>query len=199
MKIEEAQNLYSEMKSCNACVMRQGCTQVVTYDGFLDDTPLLLIVGEAPGKEEDAEGRPFVGESGILLREALRSTKILKKNNTLISNTIKCRPPENKFPQDKNIPRLCVSRWLYKEIAIIEPKRMLLLGGQALLFVAGMKGISKTRGNWLTVKGVRTMATFHPSYVIRQMREGDIETRQNFFDDVKMVAEEVAHLQEAIT
>jgi uracil-DNA glycosylase family 4 len=199
MKIEEAQKLYSEMKSCSACAMRQGCTQVVTYDGFLDDTPLLLIVGETPRKEEDERGTPFVGDCGILLREALRATKILKKNNTVMTNMVKCRPPGDKFPSDKNIPRLCISKWLDKEITAIEPKRMLLLGSMPLLFVAGLKGISKARGNWLTVKGVRTMATFHPSYVIRQMSEGDLETRQSFFDDIKMVAEEIAQLQEVLT
>jgi DNA polymerase len=166
---------------------------------MLDDTPLLLVVGEAPGADEDREGRPFVGDCGILLREALRASKVLKKNNTIISNTLKCRPPGNKFPQDKNIAKLCVSKWLDKEIAAIEPKRMLLLGNVPLNYLAGLTGITKIRGTWLTVKGVRTMPTFHPSYVIRCMNGGDMETQRLFFADIKTVADEVACVQEAIS
>jgi uracil-DNA glycosylase family 4 len=199
MRFEEARRLYAQMKECTACIMRKMCTQVVTYDGFLDDTPLLLVIGESPGADEDREGRPFVGDCGILLRQALRATKILKKNNTIISNTLKCRPPNNKFPQDKNITKLCVSKWLDKEIEAIEPKRMLLLGNVPLGFVADLTGITKVRGTWITVKGVRTLATFHPSYVIRCMNTGDMDTRKLFFSDIQTVAEEVSHLQEALT
>lgn len=198
MRIEEARKIYAEMKSCTACPMRATCTQVVTYDGILDDTPLLLICGEAPGKDEDEKGIPFVGDSGRILREALRATKILKKNNTIISNVLKCRPVANKFPTNKDIPQLCVSKWLDKEIAAIEPKRMLLLGNVPLFHLAGMKGIRTIRGTWLTVKGIRTLPTYHPSYVIRQMNEGDMEARADFFQDVMTVAEEVAQLQEAL-
>jgi len=198
MRIEEAEKIYSELKNCTACVMRKACTQVVTYDGMLDDTPILLIVGESPGKEEDEAGVPFVGKSGILLREALRATKVLKKNNSIISNILKCRPPENKFPSGKDIPQLCVSKWLDREIAAIEPKRMLLLGNVPLFFLAGMKGIKSIRGTWITVKGIRTMPTYHPSFVIRQMNEGYMDARRDFFQDVMTVAEEVGHLQEAL-
>ena len=156
MRLEEAQRLYAEMKKCNACVMRKGCQQVVTHDGFLDDTPLLLIVGEAPGVDEDTQGIPFVGDCGQLLREALRATKSLNKNNTIISNTLKCRPIGNKFPKVKEIPRLCVATWLDKEIELIEPKRMLLLGNVPLQYVAGFTGITRARG-----KGGRTPTERH--------------------------------------
>jgi len=195
MRLEEAQRLYAEMKKCNACVMRKGCQQVVTHDGFLDDTPLLLIVGEAPGVDEDTQGIPFVGDCGQLLREALRATKSLNKNNTIISNTLKCRPIGNKFPKVKEIPRLCVATWLDKEIELIEPKRMLLLGNVPLQYVAGFTGITRARGKWLTIKGIRTMATYHPSFVLRRMGAGDLQERQDFFDDIMLVAKEVERLQ----
>jgi len=199
MRLEEAKKLYANMKECSACLMRKGCSQVVTYDGLLEDTPILLIVGECPGATEDQEGLPFVGDSGQILREALRESKTLFKNNTIISNVLKCRPPKNKFPKDKDIPRLCVSKWLDNEIKLIEPQRMLLLGNVPLQHVAGFTGITKARGQWITVKGIRAMATFHPSYVMRQMNSGDLEARELFFSDVALVAEEVGKLQEALT
>jgi uracil-DNA glycosylase len=191
MSLEE---LYTKMKSCNACKMRSLCTQVVPAEGQIN-SPKLLIVGEAPGADEDREGRPFVGMAGQLLREVLRETKILNKGNTLISNVMKCRPPDNKFPKN-DCPSICVSLWLNKEIELAKPQRMLLLGAQPLKFVAGLTGVTLCRGKWYEVKGVRTMITFHPSYVARQDRAGDLSTRRQFEDDIYQVALEVKGLED---
>lgn len=191
----ELEALYSEMRACQACRLRDGCSQVVPGTGQFE-SPRLLIVGEAPGEDEDREGEPFVGRCGQLLREVIRQTGVLNRTNTLISNTVKCRPPQNKFPRDE-CPAICVSQWLSREIAVAKPERMLLLGGMALKHVAGMDGIKSLRGRWHEVRGVRTMATYHPSYIMRCDNMGDIMARKMFERDINEVAQEVKRLEES--
>jgi uracil-DNA glycosylase family 4 len=185
--------LYTELKSCNACKLRAGCIQVVTATGNTQN-PILMIVGEAPGADEDDAGEPFVGKAGETLRHVLRMTKIISKKNTLITNTMHCRPPGNKFPSDDS-PNVCVGKWLNKEIEILQPKRMLLLGNTPLKYVAGLKGITQLRGQWITVKNIRSMATYHPSYIMRKDSMGDVATRQDFERDIFEMAKEVQELQ----
>lgn len=190
----DMEELCRQMKECHACKLRAGCTQVVCPIGNLMD-PKLLIIGEGPGQSEDEEGEPFCGTAGRVLRDVLRRTKILNRTNTAISNVIHCRPPKNKFPTDE-IPSICIAQWLSREIEILKPERMLLLGGQALKHVAGMDKITSCRGGWYQVRGIRTMATYHPSYVMRCDNEGDMMVRSMFERDIAEVAEEVRQLLE---
>lgn len=195
--MNELDSLYEEMKSCSACKLRAGCSQVVTSIGQTS-APILLAIGEAPGGDEDAEGVPFVGRAGRVLREALRETGILNKGNTLVTNVLHCRPPKNKFPTDES-PSICVGRWLSREIELAAPQRMLLLGAKPLFYVAGLSGIKANRGRWMNVRGIRTMATYHPSYVLRSEREGKMDARRAFEDDIGEVAGEVGYvLNEAL-
>jgi DNA polymerase len=187
-------DLYEEMKGCNACKMRAGCTQVVPGAGQVE-SPILLVVGEAPGGDEDLRGEPFVGQAGQVLRQVLRQTGVLNRTNTLISNTIKCRPPNNKFPKDDSA-QVCVAKWLWREIELAKPKRLLLLGNTPLKYVAGLEGITSCRGNWYDVRGIRTMATYHPSYVMRNDSSGEMFVREMFERDIREVADEVRGLIE---
>jgi DNA polymerase len=191
--MNDLEKLYEEMRGCKACGLRQGCTQVVTAVGQTE-SPLLLAVGEAPGGEEDTVGEPFVGRAGQMLREVIRETRILNRNNTLISNLLHCRPPKNKFPNDESAS-ICVSKWLLKEIETAKPQRMLLIGGKALQYVANMEGITACRGKWYDIRGIRTMATFHPSYVLRCEGEGKMQIRKLMEQDIGEVAEEVRQLE----
>ena len=187
------EDLYSEKKSCSACRLRAGCIQVVPGTGCMENVPL-LVIGEGPGQDEDEQGVPFVGQAGQVLREVLRATKVLNRTNTLITNVLGCRPAKNKFPND-DCPKICVSKWLWKEIDLAAPQRMLLLGGTPLKYVAGMDGITAKRGQWFTIKGVRTMPTFHPSYVLRTDRDGMTNVRDAFERDVAEMAAEVSGLK----
>jgi DNA polymerase len=191
--MNQIEELYLRKKECTSCGLRSGCTQVVTGTGQTD-SPILLVIGEAPGQDEDLAGEPFIGRAGQLLREVIRETKILNRHNTLISNVLGCRPPKNKFPTDES-PSVCVSKWLLKEIEIAKPERMLLIGGQALWHVAGIKKITMARGQWYDIKGIRTMATFHPSYVLRCEGEGKMQIRKMMEEDVMEIATEVMQLE----
>lgn len=185
-------DLYKEMASCNSCKLRAGCTQVVPGTGKID-SPILMIIGEAPGADEDEQGEPFVGMAGQVLRRALRATGVINRTNTLITNVVHCRPPANKFPTDESAS-ICVGKWLANEILLAKPKRLMLLGNVPLKYVAGMTGITSHRGTWITAMGVRTMPTYHPSYIIRQDGQGDMRTRALWESDILEVAEEVRSL-----
>lgn len=189
-------DLYKEMLDCQACKLRGACLRVVPATGQMED-PLLMIVGEAPGQDEDEQGVPFVGKAGQILRRALRETGILNKSNTIITNTVKCRPPKNNFPKDDSAS-ICTTKWLSKEIEQAAPKRMLLLGNVPLKYVASMSGITKMRGQWLNIRGIRTMATYHPSYVSRCDGDGRLDIRRDFERDIQDVADEIGELQNAI-
>jgi uracil-DNA glycosylase family 4 len=189
-------NLYNQLKDCTSCEIRKGCTQVVPAIGN-KEKPILMIIGEAPGQDEDVQGEPFVGKAGQLLREVLRETNILNRTNSLITNCLKCRPPKNKFPTG-DIPSICFSRWLLKEIELAQPKRLLLLGSQALWYVGGMKGITTCRGQWYDFRGIRSLATYHPSYILRQEGEGKTQFRKTFESDIMEVAHEVQKLAQAV-
>jgi uracil-DNA glycosylase family 4 len=190
--MQDATQLYEEMKKCSLCKLRQNCLQVVPAIGNTTN-PLLMIIGDAPSEKEDEEGEPFVGKAGFVLRDALRDTGIINRQNTVMTNTVKCKPPNNKFPT-KDISTICFSRWLKQEIAIIKPKRMLLLGNVPLSYVLGLSKISTCRGTWYSYEGIRTMATFHPSYICRQDAQGDMDTREKWERDIMVVAEEIKKL-----
>lgn len=194
MSLEE---LYAEMKNCNACKLRSGCIQVVPSTGNTKD-PILMIIGECPGADEDEAGEPFIGKAGETLRHVIRMTKIINKKNTLITNTMHCRPPANKFPTDES-PLVCIGKWLNREIEISKPKRMLLLGSTPLKYVAGLKGITQMRGQWLNIKNIRTMATYHPSYVMRKDNMGDVATRRDFENDIFAIANEVKEIESNVS
>lgn len=179
-----------EMKNCRSCRMRDGCIQVVPPTGRGDR---LLIVGEAPGADEDESGIPFVGDCGQLLREYLRQAGNINKSNTTITNVLNCRPPNNKFPKD-DCATVCSSLWLLRIIRELKPKRMLLLGNVPLKYVADMEGITSKRGKWMTSRGIRTMATYHPSYVMRCQSSGMIRETDQFQADIMAVSKEVEGL-----
>jgi uracil-DNA glycosylase len=190
---DKIEDLVSKMIICRSCHMRAGCTQVVPPVGQFD-RPILMIVGEAPGQPEDDRGEPFVGEAGQILREVLRGTKIINRKNTVITNVLKCRPPKNKFPTDA-CPSICFGNWLSKEIEILKPERILLLGGKPLEYVAELDGITRCRGTWMIAKGIRTMATFHPNYILKADRDGMHCHRDTFERDIADVAREVAEIE----
>jgi len=177
--------------ACRECPVGKVYDNVVLSDGC--KSPKILVLGEAPGKDEVIEGRPFVGKAGKLLRSTLNLYGYNDKNS-IISNVIPCRPENNKFPKDKVLVKDCVDRWLRREIELLKPSCLLLLGAQPLKYVLGKTGITKIRGDWYNTlwdSNVKCMPTFHPSYVLRKkyMKEGK-EIEASFINDIKMVAVE---------
>ena len=137
----------------------------------------LMLIGEAPGAEEDVQGLPFVGRSGQLLSELMIEAGLDEQHELYICNVIKCRPPNNRKPTAKEIE---ISRpWLKLQIELIDPELVLLSGATALQAMLGIRsGISKLRGHWQNHDGRDFMPVFHPSYLLR-FRSREVGTPQD--------------------
>jgi len=129
------------MKKCNQCRLRKTCSQVVPGEGPSDAQ--IVILGEGPGKDEDEEGRPFVGRSGQFLRTQLRP---IEKHGVYISNAVRCRPPDNRDPNPDET-EACWP-WTLKTLQVIKPKVLVTLGKPALNVVAYKFGIKVPAGGF---------------------------------------------------
>jgi len=172
--------LASELKglanpNCNLCPLHQETERVcipvnmptrrLTKDG---QSMRLLVVGEAPGYNEEQTGRLFSGNAGQLLDQALGEVG-LKRDWFFVTNAVKCRPAENRTPSAKEV-RTCSSTYLSQEIAAIEPQYGLVLGNSGCQAVFGKKGITRLNGQVIEKYGVKWVAAFHPAAVLRNPR-----------------------------
>jgi len=126
----------------------------------------LLIIGEAPGAQEDLEGKPYVGKSGKLLNELLRKAGINYEEDVYFCNVIKCRPSNNRKPTTREIN--IHKPWLMQQIKLVDPKFIILTGSTAMRAILEVKDpISNLRGQWIDKDGREIMVIFHPSYLLR--------------------------------
>lgn len=166
-------NLKKDVLSCIKCNLHKYRKNVVFGDGFFHK-PEVLVIGEAPGENEDILGLPFVGKSGQLLKAMLETIDLNKNNNLFISNLIKCRPPGNRNPNIEEI-NSCIG-YITNQINIIKPKKILALGRFAAQNILNTSdSITKLRGKIhsyrLYDKAYPLVVTFHPSYLLRYPKE----------------------------
>mgnify|MGYP003515465783 FL=1 len=183
MKREKLAKLADELDKCTACAFRESAIAPVGWFGN-PESPI-VFVGEGPGGVEDDYGCPLIGPSGQLLDKALWSVK-MTRDRVLTTNVIKCRPRNNKTPNIAEAD-FCGKLWLEKELAIIEPKVIVALGGVALHFLgnADMR-ITKDRGQWFkTAQGFDCIATFHPAYLLRLSGHGLVTAKWDVFHDLE--------------
>lgn len=169
MKEKKLEELKSECQNCMRCELGKTRINVVFSDGNPNSAKAILI-GEAPGENEDKTGTPFVGRAGKLLNEFLEKAKISRKDDLYIINTVKCRPPQNRVPSDEE-KNLC-SEYLLKQIDIVDPNVIIFCGSTALKsFYTKKTPISKIRGEILEIeingKTRKCIPIFHPSYLLR--------------------------------
>lgn len=189
MKNEKLAKLADELDKCTACSFRESAIAPVGWFGN-PDSPI-VFVGEGPGGVEDDYGCPLIGPSGQLLDKALWSVK-MTRDRVLTTNVIKCRPRNNKTPNIAEAD-FCAQLWLEKELAIIEPKVVVALGGVALHFLgnADMR-ITKDRGQWFkTTQGFDCIATFHPAYLLRLSGHDLVKAKWDVFHDLEAAREKV--------
>jgi len=181
--------LYEKVKDCKNCPLHRTRTNLVFGEGSPEAT--LMFVGEAPGKEEDLQGRPFVGAAGKLLRETIKNLGISEKK-IYIANILKCRPPQNRDPKPEEIAR-CIP-YLKKQIEIIKPRIICTLGKfstQNLLNTT--KGITYLRGKKHTLPaGTLLIPTLHPAACIYKPY-----WKEKFLEDLDKVKEELDRLSES--
>lgn len=161
-------NLVREINDCKRCKLSGGRTNIVFGEG--DPEAEIMFVGEAPGKEEDLQGRPFVGDAGMLLTRLIKKMGY-KREDVYIANVVKCRPPMNREPEPDEIE--ACKGFLERQIEIIKPKVIIALGKIAALTLIGDTKLKITaiRGNFFDYKGIPLMPTFHPAYLIRNPRD----------------------------
>jgi uracil-DNA glycosylase len=154
--------LEPEMRACQRCHLSQTRTQVVTYRGA--DHPWLLIVGEAPGREEDRQGRPFVGRAGSILDRAVGGTG-LTPQEWGVTNVVMCRPPGNRF--DREAARAC-RPWLASKVASLAPSVVVTLGTHALeSFLPSALPMMSSAGKVLAWEGGPLFPMLHPAATLR--------------------------------
>lgn len=162
------QQLQDCVRNCQACSLAQTRTQTVF--GVGDPNADWLIVGEAPGAEEDKRGEPFVGQAGRLLDNMLAAIHLKRGDNVYIANVLKCRPPENRDPHGEEVQKC--DPYLKRQVELIQPKIIIALGkfaAQSLLNT--QDSISSLRGRVHQYHGVPVVVTFHPAYLLRSPLE----------------------------
>jgi DNA polymerase len=175
---ETIEQIRADIGNCTRCPLYEGRTQIVHSTGNLQAE--LMFVGEAPGADEDAQGFPFVGRAGQLLTKIIESIGF-KREDVFIGNINRCRPPGNRAPtiQEAHTCR----PFLQREIAVVRPKVIVVLGNTALHNLLDTKiGITKLRGEFQDYKGVKVMPPFHPAFLLRDPRK-----KREVWEDMKKV------------
>ena len=158
------QTLEQSCAACRNCGLAEERQRVVVGRG--NPKARLMLIGEAPGAEEDASGLPFVGRSGQLLSGLIAEAGLDEEEDLYICNVIKCRPPGNRKPTTQEIDQC--RPWLEQQLTLINPPLVLLAGATALQALLGIRsGISKRRGQWHDQDQRTFMPVFHPSYLLR--------------------------------
>lgn len=168
--------LNEQVVECILCDLSKTRTHAVPGHG--NTTDKIMMIGEAPGKNEDQKGVPFVGSAGKILDLAL-SESGLNRNDVYITNVVKCRPPGNRVPTDKEI-EICTNNYLKKEIKLISPKVICIMGVTALKSLLGYDNMGKYRGRTINYGSNKYFVTYHPAATIYNSKLKEI-----FFADIK--------------
>lgn len=175
---ETFEQIRADIGDCTRCPLYQGRTNIVHTEG--NSRARLMFVGEAPGADEDLQARPFVGRAGQLLTKIIEAIGF-KREEVLIGNVNRCRPPGNRPPTTEEA-EMC-KPFLLREIASVQPEVIVVLGNTATKNLLETKqGITRVRGQFQDYQGVRVMPTFHPAYLLR-----DPSKKKETWEDLKKV------------
>lgn len=172
---EELEEVVKKCRKCRLCETRKN----VVF-GVGNREADIMLIGEGPGADEDVQGEPFVGKAGKLMNMAFDMLGI-KREEVYIANIVKCRPPNNRNPQDDEAEN-CLD-YLRNQVILVKPKIIVLLGSVALKNILGKEyGITASRGKWIEKKGILYMPTWHPAALLR-----DENKKIDFIKDLKQV------------
>ena len=179
-------SIRAEIGDCQRCKLAPKRTNIVFGSG--NPNAELVFVGEAPGIDEDQQGLPFVGRAGQLLTKIIESIN-LKREDVYICNVLKCRPPENRNPEPDEVA--ACNPFMKKQLASIRPKIVCCLGTFAAQTVLQtVAPISKLRGKFYDMDGMRIIATFHPAYLLRSP-----DKKREVWEDMKQIRAELFRLK----
>jgi len=175
---ETFEQIHAEIGDCTRCPLHLERTHVVHTEG--NRKARLMFVGEAPGADEDLQARPFVGRAGQLLTKIIEAIGS-KREEVLIGNVNRCRPPGNRAPTTEEATTC--KPYLLREIAIVQPEVIVVLGNTAMKNLLDTReGITRLRGRFQDYRGIKVMPTFHPAYLLR-----DPSKKRETWEDLKMV------------
>ena len=193
LSINDLNNLKESLNNLNNIELKKNAKNLVFSDG--NPKAKIMLIGEAPGYEEDLSGIPFVGHAGKKLDQMINAIGLDRKNNTYITNIIPWRPPNNRTPTDNEINFFLP--YVEEHISIIKPKILLLFGNIASKSLLRLKnGITKNHGKWfkysnpLLKKNISTICIFHPSYLLRSPNKKKLA-----WEDLKKVKEKMINLR----
>lgn len=170
--------IHESIGACTRCPLHEGRTHIVHTEG--DPNARLMFIGEAPGADEDAQARPFVGKAGQLLGKIIEAIGF-RRDEVLIGNINRCRPPGNRPPTPDEVA--ACKPFLLREIGAVRPEVVVVLGNTAMKNLLGVKeGITKLRGTFQDFHGIKVMPTFHPAYLLR-----DPSKKRETWADLKKV------------
>jgi len=186
-KIKSIEELKSYMANFKGCELYKSSTNMVFSDG--NPKSKIMLIGEAPGRDEDIQGKPFVGRSGKLLDKMLEAIE-LNREKVYIANIIPWRPPNNRRPTEEEI-EICLP-FIKKHIELINPKVLMLLGSTAAFaLLKNSEGITKIRGKWVDLNLnnilIPTLPTFHPAFLLRQPAQ-----KKHVWEDLKSLKKRVS-------
>ena len=157
-------DLREAMAAFEHCELRRGARNLVFSDGVAQAR--VMIVGEAPGRDEDLQGKPFVGRAGQLLDRMLGAIGLSRAENVYITNVLPWRPPQNRDPKPDEIAML--TPFLARHIALVAPEVLVVMGNISCDALLGRRGITRLRGKWAEAQGLPALPMFHPAYLLRQ-------------------------------
>lgn len=166
-KARAAQNLEAlraAVEGYSHCDLRLGAKNCVFCDGVAHAP--VMIIGEAPGRDEDAQGKPFVGRAGQLLDKMLAAIDMSRRENVYITNILPWRPPQNRDPKPDEVAMMLP--FVKRHVELAAPKVLVLMGNHACHAILGKRGITKLRGQWDQALGLPVMPMLHPAYLLRQ-------------------------------
>ncbi len=175
------ESIREELGDCRRCKLWEGRQNIVFGEG--DPNADILFVGEGPGADEDAQGRPFIGRAGQLLTRWIELGMGIPRKSVYIGNIVKCRPPNNRDPEKDEVAA-CID-FIKRQIRAVNPRVLILLGRVPMTRLLGVRdGITKVHGTWYRFEGVPTMPIFHPSYCLRPPQD---EKKRLVWGDLKKV------------
>jgi DNA polymerase len=177
--------LARQIRVCVKCPLHASRTLAVPGEG--QPGARVMLIGEAPGREEDASGRPFVGAAGRFLNEVLEGTGI-DRDDLFITNIVKCRPPNNRTPKRLEV-ETCTDNYLFEQIRLVNPRLVVLLGAVAVKRVLGVASVNELRGRVLERDGRKYFVTYHPA--VRFYRE---DLAKKITEDFALLKEELQEL-----
>ncbi|HEU4390202.1 MAG TPA: uracil-DNA glycosylase [Blastocatellia bacterium] len=180
------EDIRTDIGDCRRCKLCEQRSNIVFGEG--DPNADLMFIGEGPGADEDATGRPFVGRAGQLLDKIIAAIG-MRREETYIANVVKCRPPGNRTPERDEVSTC--EQFLYRQIAVIRPRVIVTLGSPAFQCVLRSRdSVTKIRGEWRDLEGIAVMPTFHPAYLLRSP-----DKKREVWEDMKKVRKRLDDLE----